>query len=206
LVVGVHADDIAIGCGGTILRLPPATCRCTSLGRPGAAGRPGTEAVSSAAAFLKDVEQTALVLKAFRDGFFPWTGAEVKEVFEDLKGTFAPDLVIVPCRDDAHQDHRLVAELTWNTFRDHLVLEYKIQVRRRSWEPKPVSCRYREPACGRWNCSWSSSPVSTTAAGLPLTPWAWLRLCGMESNAPSGYVEVFHTRKATMGPPASDAQ
>jgi LmbE family N-acetylglucosaminyl deacetylase len=83
------------------------------------------------------------VLKAFRDGFFPWAGAEVKEVFEDLKGSVAPDLVIVPYRDDAHQDHRLVAELTWNTFRDHLVLEYEIRVRRRSWEPQPVLCRYR---------------------------------------------------------------
>jgi len=129
----------------------------------GAAGRPGTEAVSAAAAFLKDVEQTTLVLKAFRDGVLSLGGAEVKEVFEGLKGAFAPDLVIVPCRDDAHQDHRLVAELTWSTFRDHLVLEYEIRVRRRSWEPQPVSCRYRQPACRRWNCSWSSSPVSTTA-------------------------------------------
>jgi LmbE family N-acetylglucosaminyl deacetylase len=89
------------------------------------------EAVSSAAAFLKDVEQTTVVLRAFRDGFFPWAGAEVKEVFEDLKGSVTPDLVIVPRRDDAHQDHRLVAELTWNTLRGHLVLEYEIPQLRR---------------------------------------------------------------------------
>jgi len=67
-----------------------------------------------------------VVLKSFRDGFFPWAGADVKEVFEGLKGEVDPDLVIVPHRADAHQDHRLVAELTWNTFRDHLVLEYEI--------------------------------------------------------------------------------
>jgi LmbE family N-acetylglucosaminyl deacetylase len=81
-----------------------------------AAGVREREAVSSAAAFLKHVEQASVVLKGFRDGFFPWVGAAVKEVFEDLKGQVAPDLVIVPRRDDAHQDHRLVAELTWNTF------------------------------------------------------------------------------------------
>ena len=164
LVVGAHADDIEIGCGGTVLHLAagvsPLRVTWVVLSASGVRER---EAVGSAAAFLKDVEQTTVVLRTFRDGFFPWAGADVKEVFEELKREVAPDLVMVPRRDDAHQDHRLVAELTWNTFRDHLVLEYEIRIRRRSWEPQPVSCRYRQPACRRWNCSWSSSPVSTTA-------------------------------------------
>ena len=94
-----------------------------------AAGVREREAVSSAAAFLKDVEQTTVVLKGLSGTGFPLAGAEVKEVFEDLKRTVAPDLVIVPRRDDAHQDHRLVAELTWNTFRDHLVLEMTVSTR-----------------------------------------------------------------------------
>ena len=113
LAVGAHADDIEIGGGGTILHLAAAgfPLRVTWVVLA-AAGVREREAVASAAAFLKDVEQTTVVLKSFRDGFFPWAGAEVKEVFEGLKGEVDPDLVIVPRRNDAHQDYRLVAELS----------------------------------------------------------------------------------------------
>ena len=152
LAVGAHADDIEIGCGGTILHLAAA-------GFPlhvtwvvlAAAGVREREAVASAAAFLKDVEQTTVVLKSFRDGFFPWAGADVKEVFEDLKGEVDPDLVIAPHRHDAHQDHRLVAELTWNTFRDHLVLEYEIpKYDGDTWATPTCSCPCRpRPASAR---------------------------------------------------------
>jgi LmbE family N-acetylglucosaminyl deacetylase len=105
LAVGAHADDIEIGCGGTILHLAAAgfPLRVTWVVLA-AAGVREREAVASAAAFLKDVEQTTVVLKSFRDGFFPWAGAEVKEVFEGLKGLKGevdPDLVIVPRRADA---------------------------------------------------------------------------------------------------------
>ena len=209
LVVGAHADDIEIGCGGTILHLAagdmPLHVTWVVLAATGARER---EAVSSAAAFLKDVEQTTLVLRAFRDGFFPWAGAEVKEVFEDLKGTVAPDLVIVPRRDDAHQDHRLVAELTWNTFRDHLVLEYEIPKydgdlgNPNLFVPLPVATGERkvelllEQFPSQHDRRWFT----------PDTFWALLRLRGVESNAPSGYAEAFHIRKATMGLPGSDAQ
>jgi hypothetical protein len=92
-------------------------------------------------------------------------------VFQDLKGSVAPDLIIVPRRDDAHQDHRLVAELTWNTFRDHLVLEYEIpKYDGDLGNPNLFGrCRPRS-ASGRRSCCWSSSSVSTTAVGSPQIP------------------------------------
>jgi LmbE family N-acetylglucosaminyl deacetylase len=166
-----------------------------------AAGVREREAVASAAAFLKDVEQTTVVLKSFRDGFFPWAGAEVKEVFEGLKGEVDPDLVIAPRRADAHQDHRLVAELTWNTFRDHLVLEYEIPKydgdlgNPNLFVPLPAeTCQRKvelllEQFPSQRDHRWFTAD----------TFWAMLRLRGVESNAPSGFAEAFHCRKATLG-------
>jgi LmbE family N-acetylglucosaminyl deacetylase len=126
LALGAHADDIEIGCGGTLLRLVAEQAGlevkwvvfwCTP--------ERAREAHASAAAFLEGVERD-VVVKDFRDGFLPYTGAEVKEAFEELKREFSPDIVFTHHREDRHQDHRLVSELTWNTWRDHLILEYEI--------------------------------------------------------------------------------
>ena len=125
LALGAHADDIEIGCGGTLLRLA-AEARlmvkwvvfCSTPER-------AAEARASAAAFLDGVERD-VVVRDFRDGFLPYSGAQVKEAFEELKREFSPDLVFTHHREDRHQDHRLVSELTWNTWRDHLILEYEI--------------------------------------------------------------------------------
>jgi LmbE family N-acetylglucosaminyl deacetylase len=207
LVVGAHADDIEIGCGGTVLQLAasgfPLHVTWVVLAAHGVRER---EAAASAAAFLKDVERTTVVLKAFRDGFFPWSGAEVKEVFEDLKRQVAPDLVIVPRRDDAHQDHRLVAELTWNTFRDHLVLEYEI--------PKYDGDLGRPNLFVPLSAALCERKVELLLEQFPsqrdrrwFTPdtfWALLRLRGVECNSPSGFAEGFHSRKATLVLPAPE--
>ena len=126
LVIGCHGDDIEIGCGGTILALTRA--------RPGmevvwvvltAQGSRGDEARTSANAFLAGAASPDVRTFDFRDGFLPYDGGAVKDVFEGLK-TVDPDLVFTHTRDDLHQDHRLASELTWNTFRDHLILEYEI--------------------------------------------------------------------------------
>src|SRR5262245_29703677 len=118
LALGAHADDIEIGCGGTMLRLiadnPDVEVHWVVLG---AAGQRRAEALESASLFLADVRRREIVVKEFRDAYFPSVGAELKDFFEELKGRVAPDLVLTHYREDLHQDHRLVSELTWNTFR-----------------------------------------------------------------------------------------
>ena len=84
------------------------------------------EAGASADALLGDAPGKRVILKDFPDGYFPYDGAEIKDFFEELKGEFSPDLIFTHQRADLHQDHRVTCELTWNTFRDHLILEYEI--------------------------------------------------------------------------------
>lgn len=127
LALGAHADDIEIGCGATILRLAAERRQlevtwvvlCATPER-------AAEARRSAAAFLEGIEHQRVVVRDFRDGFLPYAGAAVKEAFEELKLQVEPDLILTHHRQDLHQDHRLVSELTWNTWRNHLVLEYEI--------------------------------------------------------------------------------
>jgi LmbE family N-acetylglucosaminyl deacetylase len=126
LALGAHSDDIEIGCGGTLLRLAGErelevlwVVFCSTPPR-------AEEARHSAAQFLSGVASSRLVVGSHRDGFLPYRGAEVKDEFESLKQQFQPDLIFTHFREDRHQDHRLVSELTWNTWRDHLILEYEI--------------------------------------------------------------------------------
>jgi LmbE family N-acetylglucosaminyl deacetylase len=126
LCLGAHSDDLEIGCGGTVLRLlaeHDAAVRWVVLG---CSGERLKEAQLSAESLLVGAEQVQIEIHRFRDGFFPYVGGEIKEAFEKLKGQVSPDLILTHTRGDLHQDHRLVNELTWNTFRDHLILEYEI--------------------------------------------------------------------------------
>jgi LmbE family N-acetylglucosaminyl deacetylase len=127
LLLGAHSDDIAIGCGGTVLRLLAAN--------PGASvywivfsgqGNRAQEAEASAARFLEAATTKTVEVHQFRDGFFPSEHALIKSYFEELKGKVDPDLIFTHYRDDLHQDHRVVSELTWNTYRRHTVLEYEV--------------------------------------------------------------------------------
>jgi len=127
LCLGAHSDDIEIGCGGTVLQLIEQSkaievywlVLCANPER-------AIEARRSANGFLMRAHKKTIVVKSFRDGFLPYLGPPVKECFEELKRTFSPDVIFTHCRHDLHQDHRLVCELTWNTFRDHFILEYEI--------------------------------------------------------------------------------
>ena len=127
LAIGCHADDIEIGCGGTILRLvrehPEVEVDWVVLAAQGARA---DEARASAADFLAGAGAARVEVHGFRDGFLPYVGAEVKQVFEDLKPRVDPQIVFTHSSYDFHQDHRLACELTWNTFRSHLILEYEI--------------------------------------------------------------------------------
>ncbi|MBX3347833.1 MAG: PIG-L family deacetylase [Nitrospira sp.] len=127
LCIGSHADDIEIGCGGTILKLLQA--------HPGsrvvwvvltARGDRKREAVKIAAAFLRGAGSTKIITKAFRESYLPYQGKEVKEYFDSLPQVIDPDLIFTHYRHDLHQDHRIVCELTWNTYRRHQILEYEI--------------------------------------------------------------------------------
>jgi LmbE family N-acetylglucosaminyl deacetylase len=126
LAVGCHADDIEIGCGGTLLALtrarPDVEVTWVVLS---ATDDREAEAHAGASAFLADAASADVCIHGFRDGFLPYVGDQVKDVFEGLKA-LDPDLILTHTRSDLHQDHRLACELTWNTFRDHLVLEYEI--------------------------------------------------------------------------------
>src|SRR5262249_30595210 len=127
LCLGAHSDDIEIGCGGTVLKLIESSPRIEFywMVLTSDAAR-AHEAEQSARAFLKRAGRKTIVVKSFRDGFLPYIGAPVKEAFEELKRIFVPDIIFTPSRHDLHQDHRLVCELTWNTFRNHVILEYEI--------------------------------------------------------------------------------
>jgi LmbE family N-acetylglucosaminyl deacetylase len=126
LCLGAHSDDIEIGCGGTVLRLLSEQRAIEIVWIVFASNvEREREARGSAELFLKRAERKEIIVKSFRDGFFPFEGAQIKNYFEELKPV-APDIIFTHNRKDAHQDHRLIAELTWNTFRNHFVLEYEI--------------------------------------------------------------------------------
>lgn len=127
LLLGAHCDDIEIGAGGTVLKLIQeyAIEKITWIVFSSDETRK-TEAQKSAEQFLANITNKHIIINDFRDGFFPYQGAEIKEYFEDLKTEVSPDIIFTHYRDDRHQDHRLISDLTWNTWRNHFILEYEI--------------------------------------------------------------------------------
>jgi LmbE family N-acetylglucosaminyl deacetylase len=122
LCLGAHCDDIEIGCGGSILAWSEQEKQLSVTWVVfSSRGQRRQEALDSAEALLGNVKAKTVLMKDFRDGFVPYIGAPIKEYFEDLKQECSPDLVFAHCRNDLHQDHRLISELTWNTFRNHLI-------------------------------------------------------------------------------------
>lgn len=128
LAIGAHSDDIEIGAGGAILgwiaqgvKLEVDWCVAGASSEERAA-----EARASAADFLAGAARADIHLAAFRDGFMIADRTAVKEWMEGLKKLPNPDVVLVHQSGDAHQDHRFLSELAWNTFRDHLILEFEI--------------------------------------------------------------------------------
>jgi LmbE family N-acetylglucosaminyl deacetylase len=197
LCLGAHSDDIEIGCGGTLLHLRQSTIRPKFHWVVFSAhGKRAEEARKAAGLFTNDCDKE-IVLKEFRDGFMPYSGAQVKEFFEELKTRINPDLIFTHWQGDAHQDHRLISELTWNTFRNHLILEYEIPKfdgdigRPNTFVPLEESiCRQKVDYLHEAFESQRSKPWFSQETFLGL-----MRLRGMESNAPSGYAEAFYVRK-----------
>jgi len=201
LCLGCHSDDIEIGCGGTILRLAQ-DYPCTRFHWVvfSAVGVREAEARRAASLFVDRALLEGPTLKSFRDSFMPFAGSEIKEVFEDIKRTVSPDVILTHFRDDAHQDHRLISDLTWNTFRNHLVLEYEI--------PK-YDGDFGQPNCyvplTRELCDKKVQYLMEAFQSQRTKNWfeestfrALMRLRGMECNAPSGYAEAFYLRKLVL--------
>jgi len=126
LCLGAHSDDIEIGCGGTLLHLLGTRKASVTWVVFSALGQRSSEAKRGAVRFLGDAVKSQVVLHAFRDGFFPTEWLQIKETFEGLRAENEPDLIFTHFREDRHQDHRVLSDLTWNTFRDHQILEYEI--------------------------------------------------------------------------------
>ena len=202
LCLGAHCDDIEIGCGGTILNLAKAGRKLDVHWIVFSSDeRRKQEAVNSANAFLADIPIRRVIVHAFRDGFFPYIGVEIKEQFEQLKSEFSPDLILTHYRHDLHQDHRLVSELTWNTFRNHLILEYEIPKYDGDFGSPNFFVPLDETTCRRkidtiLGAYQSQSGKQWFSRDLFLSV---LRLRGMEAYASDGYAEGFYCRKAVLG-------
>jgi LmbE family N-acetylglucosaminyl deacetylase len=202
LCLGAHCDDIEIGCGGTILKLA-ATGRKVEVHWVvfSSDERRGPEALKSAEGFLCDIFTKKVTIHRLRDGFFPYIGGDLKERFEQLKAEFSPDLILTHHRHDLHQDHRLVSELTWNTFRNHLILEYEIPKYDGDFGSPNVFVPLDESTCRR-----KIDAILDAYQSQSGKHWfsrdlfsAIMRLRGMEANACSGYAEGFYCRKAVLG-------
>jgi LmbE family N-acetylglucosaminyl deacetylase len=198
MCLGAHADDIEIGCGGTLLQL-------LSLRRSvefvwvvfSSGSEREREARTSAALFLEQAERKDIIVRDFRDGFFPYDGAKIKGFFEELKSRVSPDLIFTHYRDDRHQDHRTISDLTWNTWRNHLILEYEIP----KYDGDLGSPNWFVPltreVCDR-KIKYICDVFQTQSNKAWLTEdtfQAILRLRGVECAAADKYAEAFYCRK-----------
>jgi LmbE family N-acetylglucosaminyl deacetylase len=203
LCLGAHSDDIEIGCGGTILQLLSAYRNVDVVWVVFSSGRERErEARASAALFLKQAKRrTKVIVKNFRDGFFPYQGAAIKEFFEELKRDVNPDLTFTHYRDDRHQDHRTISDLTWNTWRQHLILEYEIPKYDGDLGRPNCFVPLNQEICGR-KIKYICDVFQTQSNKAWLTPdtfQAILRLRGVECAAPDNYAEAFYCRKLILG-------
>jgi len=202
LCLGAHADDIEIGCGGTLMNI------CENEMQPeiywvvlSANDERKQEALESADIFLENIEQKEIILCDFKENYFPYNGEEIKEFFDGMSKLFSPDLIFTHYRGDLHQDHRLISELTFNTYRDHLILEYEI--------PKYDGDLGSPHVFSPINKSVLDSKVNSLLKcfqSQKSKPWfsedtfrALPRLRGIESKSQSGYAEAFFCRKMVLG-------
>ena len=202
LCLGAHADDIEIGCGGTILKLlgeRPDEIAVDWVVFSGSEER-AAEARASARAFLAAAKEANVRVEGFRERYFPSIGDRIKDHVARLGEEVSPDLVLTHYREDRHQDHRLISELTYNTFRDHLILEYEI--------PKYDGDLGRPEVFVHLDLVHCDRKIDHLLEHFPSQKerhWftedtfrALMRLRGVESRAPSGFAEGFHCRKLVL--------
>jgi len=200
LCLGAHCDDIEIGCGGTVLKLLEANPSVhvdwiVFSSTPERAA----EAEESARALLGDASAN-VVVKDFKERYFPYLGGEIKEYFDELGATLSPDVVFTHSAADSHQDHRVLSELAWNTFRNHLILEYEI-TKYDGDLGRPNAFVHLEDA----HCERKLSHLMEAFPSQRSKHWfsrdtfsSTLRLRGIESGSPSGHAEGFYCRKLVL--------
>ena len=201
LCLGAHCDDIEIGCGGTVLKLlqSRSDVRVDWVVFTSDDER-APEARAGAAAILAGAAESSVVLREFRQRYLPFVGDEVKEFFDELGASIRPDLIFTHYREDLHQDHRLLAKLTYNTWRDRLILEYEIP----KWDGDVARLntyvQLDDSHCDRKIETIMSSYSSQADKHWfsPETFRATLRLRGIECKSPSGYAEAFRCRKLVL--------
>jgi LmbE family N-acetylglucosaminyl deacetylase len=200
LCLGAHSDDIEIGCGGTILRLvrehPGSIVHWVVF----SAVAVREEEARRAAPLFAGASLKTLLIKDWRDGFMPFVGSDVKQTFESELKTLSPDLIFTHKRIDAHQDHRLIADLTWNTFRDHLILEYEIPKYDGDLGQPNVYVPLEDELYKR-----KVQLITDVFASQRTKHWfkpelflSLMRVRGMECNAQSGYAEAFCGHKIVL--------
>jgi LmbE family N-acetylglucosaminyl deacetylase len=201
LCLGAHSDDIEIGCGATILRLiqeqPNLEIYWLVFSARGIRAR---EAKASAGEFLRGVRSQWISTMNFRESYFPGEWPAIKDAFEQVKRKFEPDLVLTQYRDDRHQDHRVLSDLAWNTFRNHLLLEYEIPKydgdlgSPNLYMPVPRELCERKISTLLRHFQSQTNKHWFTAD----TFWALMRLRGIECASPSGFAEAFYGRKLSL--------
>jgi LmbE family N-acetylglucosaminyl deacetylase len=200
LCLGSHSDDIEIGCGGTVLSLaeqyPGVEFHWVVFS---AVGVRGSEARRAADLFA-GTRLRRPVFKTFQDGFMPYLGADVKTIFEQELKLLSPDVIFTHSGKDAHQDHRLISELTWNTFRDHLILEYEIPKYDGDMGQPNVFMPLSAEICQK-----KVRYIMEVFESQRVKRWfqedtflSLMRLRGMECNSPSGQAEAFYCRKLVL--------
>lgn len=201
LCIGAHPDDIEIGCGGTVRRLlelnPQVHVEWVVLSSN---DERSAEARASAESLLDGAASTGVRIEAFQESYFPYHGAEMKHFFDILGRETAPDLILTHHGNDLHQDHRLVADLTWNTWRDHLILEYEVPKYDGDLGRPNVFVSLDQSQCTRKVETLMKffGSQKTKYWFTEDTFWGLLRLRGVESRSPSGYAEGFHCRKLVL--------
>ncbi len=201
LALGAHCDDIEIGCGGALLHLL-SNYNVEEVHWVVFSSNPvrELEARKSAEHFLSKATKKKIVIKSFRNGYFPFVGAEIKDFFEVIKKDISPDLIFTHYRDDRHQDHRCISDLCWNTFRDNLIFEYEIPKydgdigNPNLFIPLTIENKNKKIESlltyfpSQNNKQWFTENTFESI----------MRIRGIESNAQSGFAEAFYARKITL--------
>ncbi|MGH8642165.1 MAG: PIG-L deacetylase family protein [Burkholderiales bacterium] len=202
LLLGAHCDDIEIGCGGTLMQLvrryPSSKFMWVTLSSD---AQRAAETRAAAARLLAGAKDAVIRVEEFRGSYFPHSGAALKDYFEGLKA-FTPDLILTHYRNDLHQDHRVTNELTWNTFRDHLILEYEIpKFDGDLGAPNVFLSLTRAEMKRKCDILTECFPSQAKRAWFTRETFeAIARLRGIECNAPEGYAEAFYVRKLCVNP------